>query len=154
MGFRHAVLLLPAASLLHVLEEWPRFPRWARRFASDRYTDREYRVVHAVTVALALGSAVLLSQFPKTWLLWALTALVIGPGMFWNSFFHLGATMISRTYCAGVVTGLVLYLPLCALLGQQAMREGLVSPLLLAAAVVLALFVHVAEVGHNVFKRW
>jgi Protein of unknown function with HXXEE motif len=154
MAFRHAVLLLPAASLLHVLEEWPRFPRWARRFASDRYTDREYGIVHAVSLALALGSALLLSRFPGTWLLPALTALVIGPGMFWNGFFHLGATIVSRAYCAGVVTGLVLYLPLCALLGRQAVREGLVSPPLLASAVIVALVVHVTEVGHSVFKRW
>jgi hypothetical protein len=97
VAFRHAVLLLPAASLLHVLEEWPRFPRWARRFASDRYSDREYGIVHAVTLVAALGSAVLLSRFPETWLLFALTALVIGPGMFWNGFFHLGATLPSRT---------------------------------------------------------
>lgn len=154
MAFHHAVLLLPAASFLHVLEEWPRFPRWVRRFASDRYSDREYGIVHAVTLVAALGSAVLLSRFPETWLLFALTALVIGPGMFWNGFFHLGATLLSRTYCAGVVTGLALYLPLCALLGRQAVREGLLSARLLATAVVLALIVHVTEVGHNVFKRW
>lgn len=154
MVFRHAVLLLPAASLLHVLEEWPRFPRWARRHACERYTDREYAIVHAVTLVTALGSAVLLSRFSATWLLFALTALVIGPGMFWNGLFHLGATLLSRSYCAGVFTGLALYLPLCVRLGRQAVREGLISPQLLATAVVVALAVHVAEVGHNVFKRW
>jgi hypothetical protein len=154
VAFREAVLLLPAASLLHVLEEWPRFPRWVRRFSSDRYTDREYGIVHALSLATAFGSALLLSQLPATWLLFALTALVIGPGMFWNGFFHLGASLISRSYCAGVFTGLILYLPLCALLARQAVREELLSPALLAAAVVVALVVHVVEVGHNVFKRW
>ena len=154
MDFRAAVLLLPAVSLLHILEEWPRFPRWARRFASDRYTAREYLIVHAASLITAFASGVALSRFPEPWLLFALAALVIGPGMFWNSFFHLGATLTSRRYCAGVLTGLVLYLPLCVLLARQAVREDLISPPLLAAAGVLALLVHVIEVGHNVFKRW
>src|SRR5262247_2796157 len=154
MVFRHAVLLLPSASLPHVLEEWPRFPRWARQFASDRYTDREYAIVHAISLGIALSSGVLLASFPSTWLLFALTALVIGPAMFWNAFFHLGATLATRRYCAGLVTGVVLYLPLSAVMAQSAVREGLIRPGLLLTAGALALVFHVVEVGHSVFKRW
>ena len=154
MAFHDAVLLLPVASLLHVVEEWPRFPRWARRFASDRYSDREYITIHAVSLLASLTSALLLFSFPATWLLFALTAVVVGPGIFWNSFFHLFATLKTRTYCAGVLTGLALYVPLCAVLARQAVREALISPALLGAALGVALVVHVAEVGHNVFKRW
>lgn len=154
MDFRHAVLLLPAVSVFHVMEEWPRFPRWARRFASDHYSDREYLTIHAVSLGIALTSAVLLYSFPAPWLLFVLTAVVIGPGVFWNSFFHVGATVASRTYCAGVLTGVALYVPLCALLARLAVREALITPPLLAAALGVALVVHVVEVGHNVFKRW
>lgn len=154
MGFRSAVLLLPVLSLLHVLEEWPRFPRWARRFASDRYTDREYVIVHAVSIAIAGATGVLLSWFPARWLSFALVALVIGPATFWNSLFHLGATLVTRSYCAGVLTGIALYLPFSAALARQALREGVISPALLAVALLLALAFHVLEVGHSVFKRW
>jgi len=94
---------------------------------------------------------VVLSNFPATWLLFALTAVVIGPGIFWNSFFHLAATLRSRRYCAGLFTGVALYVPLCALLARQAIREALISPVVLAMALGVAL---VVEVGHNVFKRW
>src|SRR5215471_8578581 len=45
-----AVWLYPVATVLHVREEWPGFPGWARRFASTRYTDREYVAVHAATI--------------------------------------------------------------------------------------------------------
>src|SRR5262245_36739278 len=120
MAFRDAVLLLPLASFLHVLEEWPRFPRWARRFASDRYSDREYLTLHSASLLAALASAVALFYFPATWLLFGLTAVVIGPGIFWNSFFHLASTLGSRTYCARVLTGMALYVPLCAVLARQA----------------------------------
>src|SRR5262249_32662206 len=141
MAFRDAVLLLPVASFLHVLEEWPRFPRWARRFASDRFSDREYMSIHAISLLAALASALVLSHFPATWLLFALTAVVIGPGIFWNSFFHLVATLGSRTYCAGLLTGMALYVPLCAVLARQAIRDGLISPALLVTALGVALAV-------------
>jgi hypothetical protein len=154
MAFRDAILLLPVASFLHVLEEWPGFPRWARRFASDRYSDREYLMIHAVSLLAALASAVVLSYFSATWLLFGLTAVVIGPGIFWNSFFHLAATLGSRTYCAGLFTGMALYVPLCAVLARQAIRDGLIGPALLAISLGVGLVVHVVEVGHNVFKRW
>jgi hypothetical protein len=152
--FSHAVLLLPVASLLHVLEEWPRFPRWARRFASARYTDREYLLLHAAGLLSVLVAALLASRFPKPWLLFLLFALVVGPGMLWNGVFHLGATLASRTYCAGAVTGLLVYVPLSAVLARLAVREALLGPAALLVALALALAVHVLEVGHNVFKRW
>ena len=39
---RAAARLLPAAFGLHVLEEAPGFTGWARRHASERYTQRDF----------------------------------------------------------------------------------------------------------------
>jgi hypothetical protein len=110
--FSQVILLVPAATLLHVLEEWPGFPRWARRFASPHYTDREYLVVHGVGLATSLVAALVVSRFPSPWLLVPFFAFLVGPGIFWNALFHVGATFVSRTYCPGAVTGLLLYAPL------------------------------------------
>ena len=56
-SFRQAIVLYPIATAVHVLEEWPGFPRWARRFASSRYSDREYVITHALTMAGAVAIA-------------------------------------------------------------------------------------------------
>jgi hypothetical protein len=68
LAFRDAVLLFPAAVALHVLEEWPGFPRWARRHASPTYSDRAYLVTHAFAIGGALALALLLRVCSPPWL--------------------------------------------------------------------------------------
>ena len=153
-SFRDALLLFPLAVALHVLEEWPRFPAWARRFASPGYSDRAYVVTHVLAISLAVASTLLVRAFPTPWLVIPFFALVFGPGVLCNALFHAGASVLSRSYCPGALTGLALYLPLSALLATLAVREGLISLPALAGSLVVALAFHVLEVGHNVFERW
>jgi len=154
LSFGDAVLAFPLAVALHVLEEWPRFPVWARRFASPRYSDRAYVVTHIFAVALAAAAAALVRSFAEHWVVFAFFALVFGPGVFCNAFFHLGASVATRSYCAGAVTGLLVYLPLSLLLASLAAREGLIGGPALAAALLVAVAFPTLEVGHNVFERW
>jgi hypothetical protein len=153
IAFRQAVWLVPVAVLLHVLEEWPRFPRWARRFASPDYTDREYVAIHAFGLATALAATWAVSRLPSPWLVFPFLALLVGPGLFWNAFFHVGGTLVSRAYCPGVLTGVVIYLPLASWLGALAVREGILGAGALAAAAAVAGAFHALEVARNVFKR-
>jgi hypothetical protein len=154
LAFRDAVLLGPVALLLHVVEEWPGFPHWARRFASTAYSDREYVATHLLAVGSAVAAAVLLSRSAEPAIAFAVVALLLAPGLFWNACFHVGATCWCRTYCPGAVTGLLVYVPFSVWLAHLAIRDGVMGwrPLAVAAGVGLA--AHVIEVGHNVFKRW
>jgi len=101
-----------------------------------------------------LGAAVLLRSFPSPWLVFAFFALLLLPGTFCNALFHLGASVATRTYCAGALTGLVVYVPLSLLLAVLAVQEGLMSASALVAALGVAAVFHTLEVGHNVFERW
>lgn len=154
LSFRDAVLLFPPAVALHVFEEWPGFPAWARRFASPRYSDRAYVVTHLFAVALALASALLVRALPAPWLVFVFFAAVFGPGVLCNAVFHTGASLASRSYCPGVVTGLAVYLPLFAWLAALAVRDGLIALPVLGVALAVAAAFHTLEVGHNVFERW
>lgn len=154
IDFRQAVLLYPVATLVHVLEEWPRFPRWAREFASPRYSDREYVLTHILAVLVASGCAAVARIYPRPWVLFLIFAFALGPSLFWNAWFHTGATLRWRTYCPGVATSLLLYLPLSVFLFVRVRAEGLLSLPALAVALAVGLSFHVLEVGHNVFKRW
>jgi Protein of unknown function with HXXEE motif len=80
--------------------------------------------------------------------------MVLGPGVFCNAWFHAGATVVTRTYCPGVVTGVLVYLPLSVILGALAVRDGLFTLRFLIAALIVAVVFHTLEVSHNVFKRW
>ena len=75
-SFDQAVLLFLLVVSLHVLEEWPGFPRWARRFASEKYSDREYIVTHILAIALAVGSVVLIRAFPSRWMRFGFLAFI------------------------------------------------------------------------------
>jgi hypothetical protein len=106
------------------------------------------------TVALAATAALAVRAFPRPWVVFLFFAALFGPAVFCNALFHAGATVASRRYCPGVVTGLVAYLPLAALLAILAVRDGLIAPAALGGALLAAAVVHTLEVGHNVFKRW
>jgi hypothetical protein len=64
ISFVQVIVVFPIAVALHVLEEWRRFPRWARRFASARYSDRECVITHALAVGFAAIAVALLRTFP------------------------------------------------------------------------------------------
>lgn len=155
LSFVQVLVLFPIGVVLHVSEEWPGFPRWARRFASAKYSDREYLVTHTLAVIFAIGTVAIVRAFStQPVVLFAFFAFVLGPGVFCNAWFHAGATVVTRTYCPGVVTGVLVYLPLSVILGVLALRDGLFTLRFLIAALIVAVVFHTLEVGHNVFKRW
>jgi hypothetical protein len=155
VSFTDAILLCPVAVALHVAEEWGAFPRWARRHVSAGYSDREYVVTHVLALVSAPLAVGLARAFPTQPIVsFVFFALVVGPGIFWNAWFHAGATILTRTYCPGLVTGVTVYLPLSVLVVVLAVRDGLSTPRFLFIMFGIGAVVHALEVGHNVFKRW
>ena len=149
-----AATLFPLAVLLHVLDEWPAFPRWARRFGSPQYSDREYIVTHGAAVAFAAVSVVLVRVFPSAWAAFGFLSLVFFPSVLCNAIFHIGATALTRSYCPGVLSSALFYVPLSAVVVADTLTQGTLTLSLLVTALVVATIVHALEVGHTVFKRW
>ena len=154
MSFGQALVLFPLAQALHVFEEWPGFPRWARRFASPTYSDREYIITHVLAILFAIGSVLLVRTFPNRWMVFGFFAFAFGPGIFCNALFHAGATVLSRRYCPGVLSGILVYVPLSVLLAVLGVRDGLLTERSLLVALIVAAGFHTIEVGHNVFESW
>ena len=152
--FRQAVWLFPPAFLLHVVEEWPRFTRWAQAHASEQFTQRDYNTIHIAGVCASLLGAALVWRFPNPWMVSVFFAFIFVPGVFFNALFHAGASMLTRTYCPGVITAVLIYLPLSILLTGLGYAEDLLGPFTLAASLLIAGLFHTWEVGHNVFKTW
>jgi hypothetical protein len=154
MTFREAVWLFPLAFTLHVLEELPRFTMWAQRYASSDFTFGDYLKIHIAGIITAFIAAAVLYSYPNKILVFLFFAFMFTPAIFFNVFFHAGATVYFRAYCPGLATSLILYLPLFFIVSQRALSEDLISGKLAIVSFVIAGFFHAAEVGHNVFKAW
>lgn len=152
LTFRQAVWLFPLSFVLHVLEEWTRFPSWANRYASARYTRREYVIIHLVGIAGALIGAGIMSWLPDRPLVFVFFAFLFVPATLWNALFHAGATMVFRSYCPGVVTAMIVYPLVFYLVSERALREGFIGIGSWTTALAIAAAFHVWEVRHNVFK--
>jgi hypothetical protein len=146
--------LFPVAFILHVIEEYPGFIFWARRYASPQFTRSDYLRVHIAGIIGAFIAAAIVSYRPNRAVVLLFLTFVFTPAVFYNTVFHSGATFYFGAYCPGVVTALLFYLPLFWLLSTLAIRENLIGARLWLLSFSIAGVFHAAEVGHNVFKAW
>jgi len=135
LPFRTLALALPAVFVLHVLEEAPDFVAWMNAHVEPDISDRTFLAVNvgAFLITLLVTALAVSARGRGT----ALVATAwVGFLMLANGVFHLTATIVDRAYAPGVVTSVLLYLPLCALLLRAVMKEFALSP---AAVVAVAL---------------
>jgi hypothetical protein len=102
------LLLFPATYLVHILEECfagERFYRWIHRISGIRLTAAQFVAINALAW-IAMASAAF-SVPPENWL-WT----AIGCTVLVNGVLHLATTILTRTYSPGVVSGVVLWIPL------------------------------------------
>lgn len=143
------VYWLPATCVaLHVFEEfaWPGgFLAWYRRYRPEfaaSLTVRFVVVVNALLILLTLwlgwfGPAA--SRGVSAWL--ALMA-----GLACNGVFHVCGMVLSRAYSPGVVTGVLLYLPVCAWGYWYFLSRG--------ASPQLALISGAVGAGYQLWSAW
>lgn len=104
---------LLCAAALHIFEEfvWPDgFAAWYRRYKPGRarsITPRFLVIINVLLLILCYDAAVLLTRSYGR-VVWLLTAALLAGNAVW----HLIGTVETRSYSPGLVTGLVLYIPL------------------------------------------
>ena len=152
--FREAIWLFPPAFILHVLEEWPRFTNWARRYASPLFTQQDYNAIHIAGIVVSFLFTIVVCTFPNRAVVFVFFAFIFAPSLFFNALFHAGATVVTREYCPGVITAVTLYVPIFFLVARLAWQESLLDFRKLITVLIVAGSFHVWEVGHNVFKAW
>ena len=130
---RNVALSLPVAFALHVAEEAPFFVTWINGRVTPQISQRSLLTVNAiafgVTVALALSLVVSRERVAGL-----VGVAWIGFLMLANGLFHLVATIADGRYCPGVITGVLLYLPLSLLFFRSVARDAHVP----ATAVAIA----------------
>jgi hypothetical protein len=147
--WRAWVWLFPATYLVHIVEEFlaaEGFPAWVSRHAGFDVTVTEFLLVNAVALALMSICSVLVLRRPS--FLWL--GVTVGAIAEVNGALHLAASLVTRSYSPGVVSGTVLWIPLGALaiyVGGRFLRPRIFWAAVVAGLAVQGLVVVVARGG-------
>lgn len=137
MPFLTAIWLLPVAVALHEAEEWNILDWYQRNFvnlpAKTHVSIRTFLVF--LTLLGFLWTA--LAAWPNNPTLAAFVLLPFAAGAFLNALQHLYYTLYFRQYAPGVITSVVLYLPIVGYLTARAMAEQLVPVTYVVVLVLL-----------------
>jgi hypothetical protein len=125
--------LFPATYLVHIAEEYwgaPGLYVWASSFLGVNFTARVFLAANALFFAVMVAAVVLVIR--RVWDPWVLVAL--GTVVTINALAHLLGTAVSGAYSPGLVSGVLLWLPLGLtilvrarrVLSARAVRRGLV----------------------------
>ena len=140
-----------AAAGLHILEEFVYpggFPTWYRHYKSDtaRSITTRFLVIINALLLVACYNIGALGPRPVGVAAWLTMMALLAANAGW----HLRAAIKTRSYSPGVVTGLVLYLPLAAYGYFRFLTEGQAS---LPTAVVACLIGASYQIWSNAFHR-
>ena len=140
---------VPEAYLAHVAEEAPGFADWARRNASERYSQRDFTYIYALGSAGTVASTLAVSRTESRVLDVAYYRLVVTPQAVFNAVFRSAATLSFRGYAPGPVTS-ILTIPLWQLLTKAAIAERRLTKRGVIGCTLIASLVHAGVVPRQV----
>jgi uncharacterized membrane protein HdeD (DUF308 family) len=133
--------LFPLTYLVHIAEEyWGGFPVWIARFWGVESSSANFLSWNGgALVMMCVGVALVLATKSYRWLLVSFgTALLI------NGAVHTVASVVTRSYSPGLVSGLLFFIPLGLFTLRRARRQ--VNARTLRAGVVVGVVMHAAVV--------
>ena len=134
------VWLFPPTYVIHLGEEYVAaggFPLWAERTLAIRFSNAEFTAWSTLALGLVCLGAWLVSRDPKfRFIEIALAVAVLG-----NVAVHVFASLLTWTYSPGLVSGVLIWIPVGALrlriARRAATRRGYIAGVYLGFAVVL-----------------
>lgn len=130
---------------LHIFEEfaWPGgFAAWFRVYRPE--TAVSFTPTFAVLVnAFLLFVAFVAGWFGPMWDRGLSLLLILSAVLAFNGLFHLVGAIRTRRYSPGMVTGLLLYLPMCVIIYWHFLRTGTITAMDAAISLGLGTFFQV-----------
>lgn len=112
----------PATYVVHATEEYccgDTFPVWISRLAGVDFTATAFLWLNGIALAAMVAAAWLAGAHePRRWLVVTLATIVVINGLA-----HAVASVVTRTYSPGVVSGTIVWLPLGAVTLRRGARE-------------------------------
>lgn len=135
------------AALAHITDEFVLpggFVRWYRSYRGAKTASVTPRFLFLMNAAMLAGCACA-AQPGSLWLWMGMAGILASNGLW-----HLYATLRSRTYSPGVITGTLLYIPLAAFGLVYFLRAHAISPIVaLVALLVGATYPHWSDWYHK-----
>ncbi|WP_185967985.1 HXXEE domain-containing protein [Thalassotalea sp. PS06] len=131
INFQNALLLAPLAYAIHHAEEHFlfNFREWRLQYFADNNplpTELVFMILTAITLIYLFIHSVAQSKASACSVILFLMATQVV-----NAFFHLGSSIIFWHFSPGMITGLLLYLPVNILIAIHALKENWLTPRLL-----------------------
>ena len=134
--------LLPLAYALHILEEWfAGFPEWVALVVGSPLPRTAFVVINAIALTVMIAAIrVSTTREDDGWM-----AIASASILFINAFAHVLGSVVTRSYSPGLISGVVLYLPVAGLVllraSSQAQRGAFGRGLAVGAALHAAVFI-------------
>ena len=109
------------AYLIHVAEEWfAGFPRWVAIVAGRPVPDAAFLIINAIAIVLLIVGIRSATQAEESgWIAVAIAAIALI-----NTVFHAGGSVLTGTYSPGLISAVVLYVPLGSLAMVRALNQA------------------------------
>lgn len=141
LSYRQAIWLAPVAYAIHILEEAQQFATWTSTHFAAGFTTAQFVKNNLIIMAVLVALTVLVTVHPRRW-----TALLhffqLSAGLFHNAVFHMGATAYLGVYSPGLLSSILLYVPVWYFITKLGHRDGLLPNGPAAVIFVLAFFAH------------
>jgi hypothetical protein len=130
--------------LLHVAEEYPRFPEWATRHFGA--TSRAWYVYTHIPLVVMLIATSWLAQRTDA-RLWLILVLSAQFALATNAVFHVATTLLFKEYSPGLVTAIACALPATAYLLHRMLRDELLTSADVRVAATIGIVVSMSAIA-------
>lgn len=149
MKFHRLIWLMPAAFAPHIVEEYASgFPDWVTHTLGGTMTGGAFLANNTLFMVILLSLTAWAAWRPSPVSAFVLLSWASG-NLFWNSIFHIATTALYARWSPGLITAILLYLPVSVLVARAALRERVLPVGAFAGAVCIggALMLLVIKVG-------
>ena len=132
--------LFVPAYVIHLAEEWfADFPGWLQRITARPLPDEAFLIINAVALALLIGAIHLATRSERFgWM-----AVAVATIMLVNTVAHAAGAALTRSYAPGLISAVVLYVPLGSLTmiraldhaGRKHVARGIITGVVVHAVV-------------------
>lgn len=137
MKFHRLIWLMPAAFAPHIVEEYATgFPDWVTHTLGRSMTGGAFLANNTLFMAILLTLTAWAAWRPSPVSAFALLSWASG-NLFWNSIFHIVTTALYGRWSPGLLTAMLLYLPISLLVARAALRERVLRRGAFTAAVCI-----------------
>ena len=135
---------------IHIFEEFVfpgGFPQWYAEYRPEIATSLTMRMLLLINALLVTICACLAIADPNSSN--AMPWMIVASILFWNAIFHARATFRTQRYSPGLISGLLLYIPLSFFGYFQLVRDGLTSVEAAAGSFVLGSTYHIISLANH-----